>query len=107
MSDRTSPDSTKLGEWLFQRRTLLPLPIAAAILLIPSGETSRNVAAILGGVLWPAVASAQMPPPLIRIVHRNVEAETSEAKLIVRNGYFSGCSQSSLVYFFGFLECFL
>ena len=50
MSDRTSPDSTKLGEWLFQRRTLLPLPIAAAILLIPSGETSRNVAAILGGI---------------------------------------------------------
>src|SRR2546430_5922636 len=50
MSDRTSPDSTKLGEWLFRRRTLLPLPIAAAILLIPSGETSRNVAAILGGI---------------------------------------------------------
>jgi len=50
MSDRTSPDSTKLGEWLFQCRTLLPLPIAAAILLIPSGETSRNVAAILGGI---------------------------------------------------------
>ena len=50
ISDQTSPDSTKLGEWLFQRRTLLPLPIAAAILLIPSGETSRNVAAILGGI---------------------------------------------------------
>jgi len=29
---------------------LLPLPIAAAILLIPSGETSRNIAAILGGI---------------------------------------------------------
>ena len=29
---------------------MLPLPIAAAILLIPSGETSRNVAAILGGI---------------------------------------------------------
>ena len=52
MSDRTSPDSTKLGEWLFQRRTLLPLPIAAAILLIPSGETSRNVAAILGVIAF-------------------------------------------------------
>jgi protein-S-isoprenylcysteine O-methyltransferase Ste14 len=50
ISDRTSPDSIKLGEWLFQRRTLLPLPIAAAILLIPSGETSRNIAAILGGI---------------------------------------------------------
>jgi protein-S-isoprenylcysteine O-methyltransferase Ste14 len=49
ISDRTSPDSIKLGEWLFRRRTLLPLPIAAAILSIPSGETSRNVAAILGG----------------------------------------------------------
>src|SRR5919197_2817199 len=50
ISDRTSPDSIKLGEWLFQRRTWLPLPIAAAILSIPSGQTSRNVAAILGGI---------------------------------------------------------
>jgi protein-S-isoprenylcysteine O-methyltransferase Ste14 len=50
ISDRTSPDSTKLGEWLFQRRTLLPLPIAAAILLIPSRQTSPNVETILGGI---------------------------------------------------------
>ena len=50
ISDRTSPDSTKLGEWLFKRRTLLPLPIAAAILLIPSRQTSPNVETILGGI---------------------------------------------------------
>jgi protein-S-isoprenylcysteine O-methyltransferase Ste14 len=57
ISDRTSPDSTKLGEWLFQRRTLLPLPIAAAVLLIPSGQTARSVETILAGI--PLTASGE------------------------------------------------
>jgi protein-S-isoprenylcysteine O-methyltransferase Ste14 len=50
MSDQTSPDSTKLGSWLFRHRTSLPVPIAAAILLIPSGQTSRPLVEILSGV---------------------------------------------------------
>jgi protein-S-isoprenylcysteine O-methyltransferase Ste14 len=50
ISDQTSPDSIKVGAWLFRHRTALPLPIAAAILLIPSGETPRNAGQILAGV---------------------------------------------------------
>ena len=64
MSDRTSPNSNHhrlppvkegLGEWLFRHRTALPLPIAAAILLIPTGNTgplllpALGVAITLGG----------------------------------------------------------
>jgi len=46
MSDRTSPNSNHpdppavkegAGGWLFRHRTSLPLPIAAAILLVPAG----------------------------------------------------------------------
>ncbi len=50
ISDRPSRNSTKLGGWLFRHRTALPVPIALAILLIPSGETSRPAAEILFGV---------------------------------------------------------
>ena len=50
ISDRSSPDSIKVGGWLFRHRTALPLPIALAILLIPSSETSRSTAEILVGV---------------------------------------------------------
>ena len=50
ISDRSSPDSTKVGAWLFRHRTTLPLPVALAILLIPSRETSRSTAEILVGV---------------------------------------------------------
>jgi protein-S-isoprenylcysteine O-methyltransferase Ste14 len=50
MSDQSSPDSTKLGSWLFRHRTSLPLPIAVAIAVIPSGETSRSWVEILVGV---------------------------------------------------------
>jgi protein-S-isoprenylcysteine O-methyltransferase Ste14 len=58
ISDRTSPDSTKLGEWLFRRRTLLPLPIAAAILLLPSRRTPQNLLAILGGIAFTGAGEA-------------------------------------------------
>jgi protein-S-isoprenylcysteine O-methyltransferase Ste14 len=50
MSDRRSPDSIKLGGWLFRHRTALPLPIALAILLIPSSQTRQSVVEILVGV---------------------------------------------------------
>jgi len=58
MSDQTSPDSTKLGSWLFRWRTLLPVPIAMAIVLIPSGETYRPAPEILLGVALTAAGEA-------------------------------------------------
>ena len=50
ISDQTSPDSTKLGEWLFRRRTALPLPIAAAILGLRTGEAAPSVPLVAAGV---------------------------------------------------------
>src|SRR5712691_9237711 len=50
ISDQTSPDSTKLGEWLFRHRTALPLPIAAAILGLRVGEAAPSVPLVAAGV---------------------------------------------------------
>jgi protein-S-isoprenylcysteine O-methyltransferase Ste14 len=48
--DRTSPilyqlysPPVRLGGWLFRHRTSLPLPIAFALLLVPSSETPRSL----------------------------------------------------------------
>jgi protein-S-isoprenylcysteine O-methyltransferase Ste14 len=50
ISDQTSPDSTKLGGWLFRHRTALPLPIAAAILGFRVGEAGPSVLLVAAGV---------------------------------------------------------
>src|SRR6266851_6093858 len=50
ISDQTSPDSTKLGDWLFRHRTALPLPIAAAILGLRVGEAAASVPLVAAGV---------------------------------------------------------
>jgi protein-S-isoprenylcysteine O-methyltransferase Ste14 len=50
ISDQTSPDSTKLGEWLFRHRTALPLPIAAVILGLRVGQTPPSALLLTAGV---------------------------------------------------------
>jgi protein-S-isoprenylcysteine O-methyltransferase Ste14 len=87
ISDRSSPDSIKLGEWLFRRRTLLPLPIAAAILLLPSRQTSPNVAAILAGV---ALTAAGEGIRLWGVRHIGVISRTRSDRLgpLVESGPF-------------------
>jgi protein-S-isoprenylcysteine O-methyltransferase Ste14 len=50
ISDQTSPDSTKLGEWLFRHRTALPLPIAAVILGLGVGQAPPSVLLVTAGV---------------------------------------------------------
>ena len=50
ISDQTSPDSTKVGDWLFRHRTALPLPIAAAILGLRVGEAAPSLPLIAAGV---------------------------------------------------------
>ena len=39
-----------VGAWLFRHRTAVPLPIAIAILAIPSGQTPAETAAVLSGI---------------------------------------------------------
>jgi protein-S-isoprenylcysteine O-methyltransferase Ste14 len=50
ISDQTSPDSTKLGEWLFRHRTALPLPIAAVILGLRVGQAPPSALLLTAGV---------------------------------------------------------
>jgi protein-S-isoprenylcysteine O-methyltransferase Ste14 len=50
ISDQTSPDSTKLGEWLFRHRTALPLPIAGVILGLRVGQAPPSALLITAGV---------------------------------------------------------
>src|ERR1044072_3469236 len=50
ISDQTSPDSTKVGDWLFRHRTARPLPIAAAILGLRVGEAAPSLPLIAAGV---------------------------------------------------------
>src|SRR5437867_12045029 len=50
ISDQTSPDSTKLGEWLFRHRTALPLPIAGVILGLRVGEADPSAIVVGAGV---------------------------------------------------------
>ena len=50
ISDQPSPDSTKLGEWLFRHRTALPLPLAAVILGLRVGEAAPSAILIAAGV---------------------------------------------------------
>lgn len=50
MSDRTSPDSIKIGKWLFQRRTAVPIPFAIAILIVKAGEAEPSLVLIVTGV---------------------------------------------------------
>jgi protein-S-isoprenylcysteine O-methyltransferase Ste14 len=50
ISDQTSPDSTKLGEWLFRHRTALPLPIAGVILGLRIGQAPPSALLITAGV---------------------------------------------------------
>ena len=50
ISDQSSPDSTKLGEWLFRHRTALPLPIAGVIVGLRAGEAAPSAILITAGV---------------------------------------------------------
>ena len=45
------PDpTTRLGGWLFRHRTVLPLPVAVAILAIPSGDAGSSALLVVSGV---------------------------------------------------------
>ena len=45
------PDTTtRLGGWLFRHRTALPLPVAAAILLLPPGQAPPSPGVLVAGI---------------------------------------------------------
>ena len=42
--------TTRLGGWLFRHRTSLPLPFAAAILIVPAGPAAHSIGLIASGL---------------------------------------------------------
>jgi protein-S-isoprenylcysteine O-methyltransferase Ste14 len=48
----------RIGAWLFRRRTLIPLPLAAAILLLRVGQTQGSTLPVAAGVLLTAAGEA-------------------------------------------------
>ncbi|HEX7140280.1 MAG TPA: isoprenylcysteine carboxylmethyltransferase family protein [Vicinamibacterales bacterium] len=51
ISDQTSPDSTKLGGWLFRHRTAIPIPLALALFLLRVGRATFPWTLVFGGVV--------------------------------------------------------
>lgn len=49
---------TRFGGWLFRRRTVLPLPLALAVLLIPEGRGQEPSALVGAGVVLVALGEA-------------------------------------------------
>jgi protein-S-isoprenylcysteine O-methyltransferase Ste14 len=51
ISDQRSPDSTKIGGWLFRHRTSIPLPFALVLLLVRVGEAPFAWTLVAGGAV--------------------------------------------------------
>jgi protein-S-isoprenylcysteine O-methyltransferase Ste14 len=51
ISDQRSPDSTKIGGWLFRHRTSIPLPFALALLFLRVGEAPASWTLTLAGAV--------------------------------------------------------
>jgi len=65
ISDQTSPDSIKIGAWLFRHRTAIPVPFALALLLLRVGEAPFSWTLVVTGVVltgageWLRLAAVQ------------------------------------------------
>jgi len=51
ISDQRSPDSTKIGGWLFRHRTSIPLPFALVLVLVRVGEAPFAWTLVAGGAV--------------------------------------------------------
>jgi len=51
ISDQRSPDFSKTGGWLFRHRTVVPLPVALALLLVRAGEAAFSWTLVGAGVV--------------------------------------------------------
>ena len=86
---RRAPDlTTRLGGWLFRRRTLLPLPVALAILTLRTGQAPPSAALTAAGV---AVTLAGEALRLWGVRHIGVISRTRSDRLgpLVATGPFA------------------
>ena len=49
---------TRVGAWLFRRRTIIPLPLALAVLLIPESRAMGTAASVAAGAVFVALGEA-------------------------------------------------
>jgi protein-S-isoprenylcysteine O-methyltransferase Ste14 len=78
ISDQSSPDSIRLGEWLFRRRTVIPVPFALALLLLPSGTPRFGRTLVVLGV---AMTAAGEVVRLFSVHHIGVISRTRSDRL--------------------------
>lgn len=88
ISDQTSPDSTKVGEWLFRRRTAVPVPFALALLLLRVGEAPFSWTLVLAGG---AITMAGELVRLVAVHHIGVISRTRSDRLgpLITSGPFA------------------
>jgi protein-S-isoprenylcysteine O-methyltransferase Ste14 len=100
ISDQTSPDSInqsdtsvnepgiRVGGWLFRHRTMIPLPLAAAVLLLRVGEAHPSTLLIAIGV---AITAAGETIRLWAVHHIGVISRTRSERLgpLVDSGPFA------------------
>jgi protein-S-isoprenylcysteine O-methyltransferase Ste14 len=58
ISDQRSPDSTKIGGWLFRHRTSIPVPFALALLLLRLGEAPFSWTLVSAGAVLTLLGEA-------------------------------------------------
>jgi protein-S-isoprenylcysteine O-methyltransferase Ste14 len=78
ISDQTSPDSIKIGGWLFQRRTAIPVPFALALLLLRVGEAPFSWTLVGTGVVLTGLGEALR---LAAVHHIGVISRTRSERL--------------------------
>ncbi len=53
---QSDPDrTTRVGRWLFEHRTLIPVPLAIPLLLLPVGATPPSAGLLAGGIMLVAL----------------------------------------------------
>ena len=78
ISDQTSPDSTKIGAWLFRHRTAIPVPFALALLLLRVGEAPFSWTLVAAGVV---LTMAGEWLRLAAVIHIGVISRTRSERL--------------------------
>jgi protein-S-isoprenylcysteine O-methyltransferase Ste14 len=88
ISDQSSPDSIKVGEWLFRRRTAIPIPFALALLFLRVGEAPFHWTLVVAGV---ALTSAGELLRLSAVHHIGVISRTRSARFgpLITSGPFA------------------
>src|SRR6185503_294184 len=88
LQQRDPDQITRIGGWLFHRRTLIPIPLAVPLLLLRVGETRSSAALLAGGL---ALVSIGEILRLWAVRHIGVVSRTRSDRLgsLVATGPFS------------------